>query len=361
MFYIHIAHTTINTNKNKQQVLSNKSKRAEYDAMQRYSGGGAPGQAGSGYYRVEFDVNEGIRGSGRDRFGGISYTTFESGFSRADADRIFEQTFGNRSPFEMMEEMEEMMDQAFNNPQFMQNMKHMNSSFINNKNIDMKNLNNLRDKIKNPDIKNPDMKNFGQDRLTDETIDHFNKHMRDSLFSRLTQDIQKQMSSGINDANTQTDNGSKQKAPPTQTQSQSPSQYQSQSQSQSQSHGQNQREKIAEEMKKHRNVDQLLKQFQGQARNKNGDFGGSPLNFGGMGGFDSKQLDDFVTRTMEFQKKQFEHELENMPKPTTLFGKIQLMMKKAKARLFFHFRSKLTSRLIKRIQDREQAMKSKNK
>lgn len=74
------------------QTLSDSHKRSEYDLMMHRSGASGRGMGGAkgGQYQ------------------GMSFNS--SPFSRADADKVFSQQFGDRNPLEVMQELEEMIN-----------------------------------------------------------------------------------------------------------------------------------------------------------------------------------------------------------------------------------------------------------
>ena len=75
------------------QTLSDSNKRQQYDMLHR--------TASSTYSR------RGMGGAPGGSYQGMSFTS--DPFSRADADRLFRETFGDKNPFEVMEELQSMM------------------------------------------------------------------------------------------------------------------------------------------------------------------------------------------------------------------------------------------------------------
>lgn len=76
------------------QTLSDSSKRQQYDMLHK--------TASSTYAR------RGMGGAPGGSYQGMAYSA--DPFSRADADRLFTETFGNKNPFEVMEELQNMMN-----------------------------------------------------------------------------------------------------------------------------------------------------------------------------------------------------------------------------------------------------------
>eukprot|EP01083_Nonionella_stella_P301523 1034917_1 len=308
------------------QTLSDSNKRTQYDLLHRTassihdrSGGRGAGGAPGGSYQ------------------GMSFNTHP--FSRADADKVFSEQFGDKSPFEVMQELEQMIH-AFSDGQ-----KEMDPDF--------------GSKYKMPDMGNMKGPNFGDIDWRDDISE---KELKD-LFGRLG----KEEGTTTTTTKTTADGGTTTKTTTSYWSSERVPLHERIKQAEIKAKAK-MRQMDVEPPKSAGNMSNFfnfggkdkgsvdignLLQKMNRGENTDKDEWSGPT----IKGFDSNNLNKFVDEMMEFQGKEFEKKLANEPKAEGVIPRAKQKMRQNAEKKLFGINHKIkgimAKGMVRKVEDNE--------
>jgi len=331
------------------QTLSDSNKRAQYDMTNPSA---MPFGASSGYAHP----GRGMGGAKGGRYQGMSFTS--DPFSRADADRIFREQFGDKNPFEIMQDLEQMINA------FSQSQKDIDSTF--------------GSKYKMPDIhmKQPKFNEMDwRDDISEKELEDLFKSMGKEYMQTTT------MTEELKDGATHTTTTTTRRSADGTTTTQTTTSYWSKM-----TMPLHERIKQADIKAKAKMAEMEAAKRANAKSGKSGffNFGGNSnanenMDIGALiqqmqqtgnkqawhgpnvKGFDSGSLTEWVDQMMEFQKQEFEQRLTNEPKPKGILALAKQKLRHSAERALFNLthgiRGIMARGMLRRIKEDEEKEK----